>query len=127
MLAELLRFMVVAFFLVSSIAAASDENIDINNQLSQCSEIHNPKLVTDGSVPVLSFDLVLKESIADCGCKSALGVFSVYVQSGSAESYLIGGKVALGKEGKKFIPVAADNNLISAARLMVSFSCARPE
>lgn len=125
MLAELLRFTVIAFFLVSSIAAASNEKINIKNHLSQCSEIRNPKIVTEGSVPVLSFDLVLTESIADCGCKSALGAFSVYAQRGSAESYLIDGKVALGKEGKTFIPVAADNNLISAARLMVSFSCAQ--
>lgn len=122
-----LKFSFLVFLLLPLTTAASDEKIDINNQLSQCSEIHNPKLVTDGSVPVLSFDLVLKESIADCGCKSALGAFSVYAQRGGAESHLINGKVALGKEGKKFIPVAADNNLISAARLMVSFSCAQPD
>ncbi len=122
-----LKVSFLVLLLLPLTSAAGDENFDINNQLSQYSEIHNPKLVTDGSVPVLSFDLVLMESIADCGCKSALGVFSVYVQNGSAESYLIDGKVALGKEGKKFIPVAADNNLISAARLMVSFSCARPD
>lgn len=122
-----LKFSFLVFLLLPLTTAASDEKIDINNQLSQCSEIHNPKLVTDGSVPVLSFDLVLKESIADCGCKSALGAFSVYAQRGGAESHLINGRVALGKEGKKFIPVAADNNLISAARLMVSFSCAQPD
>lgn len=122
-----LKFSFLVFLLLPLTTAASDEKIDINNQLSQCSEVHNPKLVTDGSVPVLSFDLVLKESIADCGCKSALGAFSVYAQRGGAESHLINGKVALGKEGKKFIPVAADNNLISAARLMVSFSCAQPD
>lgn len=122
-----LKYSFLIFFLVSLAAVASDEKIDIKNKLSQCSEIHNPKLVVEGSVPFLTFDLVLNGSIADCGCKSALGEFSVYAQRDGAESYLINGKVALGKEGKKFIPVAADNNLISAARLMVSFSCARPD
>lgn len=122
-----LKFSFLVFLLLPLTAAASDEKIDINNRLSQCSEIRNPKIVTEGSVPVLSFDLVLKESIADCGCKSALGAFSVYAQRGGTESYLINGKVALGKEGKTLIPVAADNNLISAARLMVSFSCAQPD
>jgi hypothetical protein len=122
-----LKYSFLIVFLMSITAVASDEKIDIKNQLSQCSEIRNPKIIAEGSVPILSFDLVLNKSIADCGCKSALGAFSVYAQRDGAESYLINGKLALGKEGKKFIPVAADNNLISAARLMVSFSCAQPD
>lgn len=122
-----LKYSFLIFFLVSLAAVASDEKIDIKNKLSQCSEIHNPKLVVEGSVPVLAFDLVLKESIADCGCKSALGAFSVYAQRDAYQTQLIAGKVALGKNGRKTIPVAADNSLISAAHLTVSFACAQPD
>ncbi|MGV8838364.1 DUF2195 family protein [Cellvibrio sp.] len=122
-----LKFSFLAFFLMPLVVLASDEKIDIKNQLSQCSEIRNPKLVTEGSVPVLSFDLVLKDSIADCGCKSALGAFSVYAQRDSYLSHLISGKVVLNNSGKKNIPVAADNSLVSSTRLDVSFSCAQPD
>lgn len=121
------KYSLLAFLLVSLTAVAGGEKIDIKNQLSQCSEIHNPKLAIDGKIPVLSFELILKESIADCGCKSALGTFSVYALRDSYESHLISGKVALGKEGKMYIPVAADNNLVASARLKVSFSCAQPD
>lgn len=121
------EFSLLAFLLVSLPVVAGGEKIDIKNQLSQCSEIHNPILAVDGNVPVLSFELILKESIADCGCKSALGAFSVYALRDSYQSHLISGKVALGKEGKKYIPVAADNSLVASARLKVSFSCAQPD
>lgn len=121
------EFSLLAFLLVSLPVVAGGEKIDIKNQLAQCSEIHNPILAVDGNVPVLSFELILKESIGDCGCKSALGAFSVYALRDSYQSHLISGKVALGKEGKKYIPVAADNSLVVSARLKVSFSCAQPD
>lgn len=122
-----LKFSLLVAFLLSLTAVASDGAVDINNQLSQCSEIKGPKLMLKGSVPVMSFNLVLKDTIADCGCKSALGAFSVYAQRDSYESFLISGNVALEKEGKKIIPVAADKNLLKSAHLSVSFTCAQPD
>lgn len=121
------KFKLLAVFLFSLTAMADDGKVDVNNQLSLCSEINNPTLITKGVVPILSFDLVVKDTIADCGCKSALGAFSVYAQRDSYESFLISGNVALEKGGKKSIPVAADKNLIKSARLRVKFSCAQPD
>jgi hypothetical protein len=126
MLMELLKSAVLALFVAPLTAEANEEAIAVNNQLSQCSEINNSKLITKGVVPTFSFELVLKDTIADCGCKSALGAFSVYARRYSYESFLIGGKVSLEKEGKKIIPVAADKNLIKSARLSVSVSCVQP-
>lgn len=101
--------------------------LKIQNQLANCAEFRDTKIVLDDTFPLLSFDLKLKNSIADCGCKSALGMFSVVAQRESYASYLISGKVALGEGGEKAIPVAADISLISGASLDVIFSCAQPD
>jgi len=122
-----LKFSLLAILLMPFTTVAGDEKIDIENLLSQCSAIRDLELSSEGNIPVLSFDLVLKESIADCGCKSALGAFSVYAQRDSYQSHLISGKIALEKDGKKYLPIAADNNLITSARLKVVFSCAQPD
>ena len=111
---------------VSSIAKA-DGVVLINNQLSVCTKISDSKIVKDTAIPMLSFNIQLKDSIADCGCKSALGLFSVSSKRDSYTSFLLSGKVALETSGNKTIPLAADYALIDRSDLEVSFACAQPD
>ncbi|WP_049628916.1 DUF2195 family protein [Cellvibrio sp. pealriver] len=110
----------------SSIAKA-DEMVMINNQLSACAKISYSKIVKDTAIPMLLFNIQLKDSIAECGCKSALSLFSVSSHRDSYKSYLLSGKVALEKSGNKIIPLAADYALIDKVDLEVSFSCAQSD
>ncbi|WP_331345486.1 DUF2195 family protein [Cellvibrio sp. UBA7661] len=110
-----------------SATAAANEVVVVNNKLSACTKIFDSKIVKENSIPMLSFNIQLKNSIADCGCKSALSLFSVSSQRDSYKSYLLSGKVALEKSGNKKIPLAADYALIDKVDLEVSFSCAQPD
>ncbi|MEJ2669743.1 MAG: DUF2195 family protein [Gammaproteobacteria bacterium] len=131
MAAQKFRFIVV--FLLSSCAMASNvdninlENIEIDNQLSECASFGNTAISTDGAVPIFSFDLEVHKPIAECGCKSALGSYAVYTSSEGYKSYIIGGKVGFLASEKKYLPLSAEQNLIKKRKLIVKFSCAQTD
>ena len=126
MAAQNFRPFICTLLFVGATTAAKDIVV-VDNQLSACAKIFDSKIVKDTAVPLLSFSVSLKDSIADCGCKSALSMFSVSSQRDSYKSFLLSGKVALEKSGDKFIPLAADYALIDKVDLEVSFSCAQPD
>lgn len=120
---------VFAIALFSSHVAIAGEvpSVSINNLLANCSEITNTKILNDGNMPVLSFDLILKDSIGDCGCKSALGSFMVNATREDYRSFLMAGKINFLNDGKKYLPLATDSKLIGSSTIEIQFGCASPD
>lgn len=126
MAAQKFNFMFLLF--VSSCATASNtEPVKLNNQLSACIATTNMKISMEGRIPVLSFDLQMIKHLGECGCKSALGSYTVYSQMEEYTSYIIGGKAGFAKSAHKYLPLAAEQNLIDKRKLIVDFSCAQPD
>jgi len=122
------KFRYIILFLVSSCATAnSADTLTIDNQLSQCISIADTKVDTEGKIPVLSFHLQIDKHIAECGCKSALGSYTVFSQREEYTSFIIGGKVGFSKTEEKYLPLAADQKLIDKRKIVVRFSCAQPD
>lgn len=113
---------------VSAAAIALDTNqLELSNGLAGCSELKGFYILDNSPVPVIAVDVVLKKSIAECGCKSALGTFSVYADRGDYSSYLLGGKINLAVPGEKYLPLATDVKLLKSAKIEVTFACAQPD
>lgn len=122
------RFKLIFILLVSSCAAANDlDAIKINNHLSACTAISKTEISTKNEIPVLRFDLEVKKPIAECGCKSALGYYTVHTANEAYKSYVLGGKIGLMTSGRKALPLAAEPRLINKKKLVVDISCAQPD
>lgn len=122
------RFSLIFSILASSCVFANDlENIEIRNELSQCVILKNLSFSKENKIPVFNFDLDLNKYISECGCKSALGFYSVYAFDENRESYLMGGKVRFLTSSHKSIPISAEKNIIGGRKLVVEFTCARPD
>lgn len=121
------KYSLIFSVLLASCVVAKEEAPVINNQLAECVEINSVASDKQNSIPVMSFDLNVKSPISACGCKSALGAFSVYALREGYKSYLIGGKIGLAKAGKKYLPLATDKGLVGQGKLEVNFSCALPD
>jgi hypothetical protein len=116
------------FFLVlSSVIVSSSHAMTIRNHLSACISVTNTKISTDGYIPVVSFDLGIHKPLAYCGCKSALGNYSVYSSIEDNQFYIIGGKINFLIPEQKRLPLSAEKNLIKEGELIVEFSCAQPD
>jgi len=103
------------------------ESVNIDNQLSECIIPTNIKISKEAKIPILSFYLKVNGSIAECGCKSALGAYTVFAQMEDYKSYVIGGKVAFVKSEYKYLPLSAEQGLIDKKKLILSLSCAQPD
>lgn len=126
MAARKYRFIFV--FLVSSCAVANDSgSINISNQLSSCITVTNAAVSEDSEIPVFSFDLKVDNPISECGCKSALGAYTVYTISGDFKSYILGGKVGFIASSHKLLPLSAEKKLINKKKLVIELSCAQPD
>ena len=125
------KFKYIILLLMCSCASANSVDIvntvKIDNQLSQCITATHIKIDKEGKIPILSFDLRIDKDIAECGCKSALGSYTVYTQMDGYKSYIIGGKVGFVKSGKKSLPLSSEQKLIGKRELIVGFSCAQPD
>lgn len=122
------KFSFILLLFVASCATASGlDTVNLNNQLSACVEINGVKITTEGRIPVLSFDLKLNKPISECGCKSALGAYTVFSQMEGYQSYIIGGKMTLKKSEHKYLPLSAEQSLIDKRILEVNLSCAQPD
>lgn len=123
-----LKFSFILLLSVVSCATASGlEPVNFNNQLSACVEINGMKITTEGRIPVLSFDLKMNKPISECGCKSALGAYTVFSKMEEYQSYIIGGKVAFKTSEHKYLPLSAEQSLIDKKLLEVNLSCAQPD
>ena len=121
------KYSLIFSVLLASCATAKEEAPVINNQLAECVEVSHVKMDKLENVPVMLLDLNVKTPISACGCKSALGIFSVYAMRQGYKSPLISGKVGLTKSGAKYLPLATEKELLGLGRLEVSFSCALPD
>lgn len=122
------RFNLVTALFISSCAVASDqESIEVNNKLSKCISIVKTEVSRESEIPALSFELEVHKPIAECGCKSALGSYSVYSSNEGYRSYIIGGKIGFLTSSHKQLPLSAERNLINKKELVVEFSCAQPD
>jgi len=122
------KFSFIAFLLVVSCATANEQSlVKLNNQLSACISVSDMQILTDSRIPTLSFNVKIKKSIAKCGCKSALGAYSVFSQMTEYQSYIIGGKISFAKSEHKYLPLSAEQSLINKKKLEVIFSCSRPD
>ncbi|MEI8571417.1 DUF2195 family protein [Methylomonas sp. LW13] len=115
------------FFIVSCAIANEPESIQLNNQLSACIAVNDIQTSIENGIPVLSFDAKIIKSIAECGCKSALGSYSVMAKMAEYQSYIIVGKVAFTKSEHKYWPLSAEQGLIDKRKLEIVLSCAQPD
>lgn len=122
------RFSLVFILLISACATANgSRHITVQSDLAECATIENKKILKKGAFPVLSYDLKVHKSIAECGCKSALGVYSVYYLGDGFKSHIMSGKVGFLDSSPKEVPLSAEERLISNRDLIVEFSCALPD
>ena len=122
------KFNLISLLLLTSCATAHETpQVTINNHLKTCVDISALEVRAQGDIPTASFDLKKNKSIAECGCKSALGTFTVFVVKEDYKSHLLSGKVALMKSGKKVLPLSAEKNLLKSGKLEIDFSCALPD
>jgi hypothetical protein len=125
---------ILLLFVVSCTTASGQEPVKLNNTLSHCVEISGMKITAEGKIPVLSFDLKVNKSIGECGCKSAVGSYTVYAirkghELGAPEEYkllLIHGDVSLRSSEHKYLPLAAEQWLINKEKLEVEICCSNP-
>lgn len=122
------KFSFILLLALTSCATANESpQVNINNQLKACADISALEVSAQGKIPTLSFDLKLNKPISECGCKSALGTFTVFSLKEDYKSYLLSGKVALMKSERKSLPLSAEQNLIQSGKVTVDFSCALPD
>lgn len=122
------KYKFIFVFLVSSCAVANDsDSININNQLSSCITVTNTAVSENSEIPVLSFDLKVDKPISECGCKSALGAYTVYTIYGDYKSYILGGKIGFIASSHKLLPLSAEKRLINKKKLAIELSCAQPD
>lgn len=122
------KFKFIFLLLVSSCVTASDTgSVNIDNQLSECIIPTDIKMSSEAKIPILSFYLQMNGSLAKCGCKSALGAYTVFAEMEDYKSYVIGGKVAFAKSEYKYLPLSAEHSLVDKKKLIVSLSCAQPD
>jgi hypothetical protein len=121
------KFMLFLLLSSSSATASDSDNVKIENNLSACISISDVKKNTEEEIPVISFYLHVNKSIAECGCKSALGAYTVLSQLAGYNSYILGGKVGLSESGHKQVPLSAEHNLVDKKMLVVGFSCAQAD
>ncbi|TCJ12820.1 DUF2195 family protein [Parasulfuritortus cantonensis] len=114
-------------FLSSCAVAENSHYFEIDNKLFACLSTTNIKQSNEGVIPVLHFDLKIHKPIAECGCKSALGLYTVSAQMDGYRSYIIGGKIGLAESGHRYIPLSAEGALINKKRLVVGLACAQPD
>ena len=122
------KFNLILLLLLTSCATAHESpQVTINNHLNACAEIGALEVSAQGNIPTVSFDLKINTPIAECGCKSALGTFTVFAVKEDYKSHLLSGKVALMKSGTKVLPLSAEKNLLNSGKLEIDFSCALPD
>lgn len=115
-------------FLTSCACADSGDVPAIENHLSACIVLSGVEQRTETSgLKALWLHADIVQSLAECGCKSALGTYTVFAKMDGYRSYIIGGKLVLVRSGARLLPLSADPDLINSKPLVVSFSCAQPD
>lgn len=114
--------------LASGVSADSRDTPEIENHISACVALSGVEKRTEPSgLQVLGLRVGITQSLAECGCKSALVAYTVFAKMDGYRSYIIGGKLLLAQSGTKQLPLSADPDLINDKPLAVSFSCAQPD
>lgn len=122
-----LKFSLILLLFITSCASANNDKISFDNGLEKCINFSNITLVENTKIPLLLIDLEVVEPISGCGCKSALGEFTVTSLYDTYESYLITGKIPLLESGEKHIPISTDSTLIKNKQLNLKLNCSRPD
>jgi hypothetical protein len=123
-----LKFSILAIFLLASCASAENLNkVTFNNQLNNCISISNKTITNENLIPIVCFDLNIIKPIGECGCKSALGSYTVFLNNDDYKSFILGGKVILLKSGKKYLPITSEKSLINNKDILINISCSTPE
>lgn len=115
-------------FLASCASADGGDIPELENHVSACVTLSGiEKRTGQGGLEVLGLRVDITRSLAECGCKSALGTYTVFAKMDGYRSYIIGGKLVLAQSGTKLLPLSADPDLIRNKPLAISFSCAQPD
>ena len=125
MVAQKFKFLIL--LLVASCLSASEiDSVKIENHLSSCIAFTDMNRDVVSKIPVLSLYSQISRPIAECGCKSALGTYSIFSQLEGYRFYIISGQVSFVESELKYLPLSPEQKLISGKKLVVSFSCSQP-
>ena len=123
-----LKSSIFFFVFISGCAYATNSTqVSINSSLNNCISINKYEAVMDGGIPMLRLVFETRKSISECGCKSALSLYSSYVKLDGYESSLISGKFMFPGNGALEFPIATSNKLIGKNNVRINISCALPD
>lgn len=122
-------FALLAFLFFMGSATALPSSVAMKNYISSCIEFGALDSVLIGSTPMISTSVKVKANVGVCGCKSAVGLYSVYLGEPNRSLRLIEGIIATKflKSGDIQLPVALTANIAEGKKLTVTFSCQPPD
>lgn len=106
--------------------AASQVNYRIDNGLVGCIEPIASQTTWVRGVLVLELRYRARQSIARCGCTSALASFSSYAEARGGQRWLTSASLTLADNDLVTLPLAVDRDLLGDASVIVSLGCEAP-
>lgn len=125
--------LVSLLFCSSALAATLEQpigesHVRIINSLEQCVSFGLPVWGEIDSVPLLTIKANLMNSIADCGCKSALAGYTLLEGQGAESRVLYSGKFSMLASGIKSLQLGTKgSSKTENVPLTLAVGCAQPD
>ena len=113
-----------ALLLLNVPAVAHAVTVQIHNELSACTAIHTEASSIEGNGVQVRTVFQLRNSLADCGCRSALANYTSVTYINGAPQLLQHGLLGLKKSGEKTLVLASEATLIANNKIQLRFNCA---
>ena len=102
--------------------------IKIENSLAQCVDLQPGVRTTTAQQEVTQATLNVKQSIAECGCKSAIATYTSQVEmEGGYRSFLQRGALLIKASGVQPLTLASSAQLLGDRDVVLSLGCAAPD
>jgi len=122
-----LRFSFLLLFgLVSCVSIADSAKVRIKNTLSQCIEIKSAVIEKQGTLLIAKLMFQPLASTAECGCKSKLNSFSVFIDDNNSMQPLMQGQFIVPVGNELYLPTAAQQQILGNNNVLISISCLLP-
>jgi len=105
--------------------STSFDDIQITNNMSECSEISLINTISEKSSFFGLFNFKLKPSLANCGCKSAGVDYEAYIENPSKFLLQSGTFNLLGSK-ERHIVLTSEKSIINNRKISVDFYCSPP-
>ena len=107
--------------------AAEPMDVYIKNELSNCIEITDSKVLHEKGIPLLNIRFKKKLSISECGCKSMLSTYTAHIKLDGYESSSMPGNPIFSNKDVVNFPIATGELIVGDSSLSVRISCAAPD